>query len=176
MKSGWGIWICVTYSYCAYFVYHVHDCYLSYDEWNHELITRMHACGRARVFLNGRGSVQCSAVFILVQYRYRICNTLHAYPQKERFTKRLKFVLIDRSWDMATSRYSGMPVSESRPLVHIRPLPRNLPYYVRRVRMCTGTCRDPNNCTFAHNEFELNQWNIQLQQGTTRSMILYHSI
>lgn len=66
------------------------------------------------------------------------------------------------------SRYAGMPISESRcglPSVRVRPLPKNLPHYVRRARMCDGTwCRGPNDCTFAHNELELNQWNMLLQQ------------
>ena len=46
----------------------------------------------------------------------------------------------------------------------IRPLPKDLPPYLRRVRLCDGSkCRGPIRCTYAHNEFELNEWNRQLQ-------------
>lgn len=80
---------------------------------------------------------------------------------------RLRRPIILNLCDMA-SRYAGMPISESRcglPSVRVRPLPKNLPHYVRRARMCDGTwCRGPNDCTFAHNELELNQWNMLLQQ------------
>ena len=136
----------------------------------HELGACMWACVRAdslmgvvRAFWGWAIIYIYSGVFSLPD----TCNTSNslAYIYCSD-TKRLEFVLIDRSWNMATSRYAGMPVSESGPLVRIRPLPKNLPCYVRRVRMCDGTrCRGPDDCTFAHNEFELNQWNVQLQQG-----------
>ena len=69
---------------------------------------------------------------------------------------------------MAANNDTGIP-SENRGLpssVRVRPLPKKLPYYVRRARMCDGTkCRGPDDCTFAHNALELNRWNIQLQLG-----------
>ena len=49
----------------------------------------------------------------------------------------------------------------------VRPLPQNLPPFVRRVRLCDrrSSCRGPIHCKFPHNQREMDEWNRQLSQG-----------